>query len=157
MEANTHMVNTKPSRPWIIALIVALTLAGASFGAVITIGNRPLTASDVIGEWVLVDSSHELRFTIREDGSMESADWPSSLGCFADTWPTSVDGIDWDERGLFSGRWTLDATGSSLMVYPDAECSAFSIDSSPILGDRTLSVHLDLSKESTPELRFRRK
>ncbi|WEK61899.1 MAG: hypothetical protein P0Y60_03850 [Candidatus Microbacterium colombiense] len=159
MDKDADVVKTCGGRRMAFLLVLLLLLGGFATGVILMVNRSAdgLTDDEVIGEWVLINSAESLRFVIESDGSFESTDWPLSLGCVAENWPQTENEIDWSNRGQLRGQWGFDALSQrSLTVRPLDACSSFELVGSPILGDETLRIQLDLAEEPTQSLVFHR-
>lgn len=157
---DTHVARLWSRRAWVVLAASVIVFAIIVFGVAMILASvtKPLRADAVAGEWVLSNPSEKMAFVLHSDGRFESEDWPLSLSCAADEWPTSLNDIDWNARRRMGGEWQIDEIDSrAISVRPDSACSTFSINASPVVGDSSLRIHLDLTEEPAASLVFSRK
>ncbi|MFF7291480.1 hypothetical protein ACFY9N_03000 [Microbacterium sp. NPDC008134] len=142
----------------IVSAFAFVLLAACGVAAMLNLG-RSLGAADVAGSWRFESEGHSIEIRVDADGGFTAPRWPENLGCSNAPWPSRVADVTWERTVRFEGSWSVDdITGRAINLYgdPSGDCSIVTLNASPVLGDNSLSVTLDLTGEPV-ELTFSRR
>lgn len=152
------MVSRRAKAVMIMCAFGLTVLAVCGVAATVNLG-RTLETADVEGAWKYESNGHAIELRINADGSFTAARWPENLGCLKGPWPSKVADVTWGRTVRYEGSWSVDdITGRAINLHgdPSGNCSITTLNASPVLGDNSLSVTLDLTGEPV-ELLFSRR